>query len=135
VLFSTVPTATCSTSLFAFCVVMLHVRMWGVSSLYMHVCDDSNKILCTPFQAKHVSNTRAETACDYVTKLRTVHHALSTKLMQLCYMYAPRATPPRPPRPPLRRRGAPPQWWSGWAGQQMHGNMQAHHHAAHVCRE
>ena len=32
-----------------------------------------------------------------VIKFRTVHCALSTKHMQLCYMYASRATPSRPP--------------------------------------
>ena len=24
-------------------------------------------------------------------------------------------------------RSVPPQWWARWAGQQVHGNMQAHH--------
>ena len=33
----------------------------------------------------------------HVTKFRTAHYALSTKLMQLCYMYASRVTPSRPP--------------------------------------
>ena len=65
----------------------------NVSSLYMHVCDKttcSSKIACTSFQVKRVSNTRAETACDKVPHcaLCTVHYALSTKLMQLCHMYA-----------------------------------------------
>ena len=36
------------------------------ASLYIHVRDESNKIPCTQFQAKHVPNTRAETACDKV---------------------------------------------------------------------
>ena len=74
------------------------------------------------------SKARAKRAQKlHVSKFCTVHYALSTKLMQLCYMYASRATPSRPPGPPLRRREAPPQWWPGWAGQQVHGNMQAHH--------
>ena len=56
------------------CFSALYQSSPDVSSLYMHVRDESNKIPCTPFQAKHVPNTRAETACDKV-----LHCALCTE--------------------------------------------------------
>ena len=101
-------------------------------SLYMHARNKStcNKIPCTPFQAKRVPNTRAGTACDKVP-----HCALCTGHQAHAAMLHVRTSshPCRSPRPPLRRREAPPQWWAGWAGLQVHGNMQVRNKiAGHV---
>ena len=114
VLFSTVPIVTCSTH----CTCMHAIRVRVIK-----------------FRAHRSKQSACQTHAQklHVTKFRTVHCARGTKLMQLCYMYAPRATPCRSPRPPLRRREAPPQWWAGWAGLQVHGNMQVRNKiAGHV---
>ena len=56
--------------------------------------------------------------------LRTVHYALSTKLMQLCHV----CTSSHPPRPPAHTAAAraPPSGGRGGRAR-AHGNMQAHH--------
>ena len=117
VLFSTVPIVTCS-------------------SLHMHVRDKStcNKIPCTLFQVKRVSNTRVETACDTVPHcaLCTEHQAHAA-MLHVC-ISSHSVPPTQPTTAAARSAAAVVGGVGGPAGAWQHASSPCIH-VLHTCAE